>query len=164
MSKPTILILLIVYVSSILIVGIFGLQIMSFNNINYIDSITVDVKNVSFSKNKHTLSFISNSVINEAIPYMRYTLIFEYASDQTLAISPKIVAKNPNIDPTDNRLTVTLTYSQEAHKGCITYENSLFKINRPGGVTVTYRSQDNSGKIMVVYLFATPPNTTSMQN
>ena len=158
MSKLTILILLSVYVSSILLVGIFGLQIMSFNNINYIESITVDKQNVSFSKNKHTLSLISQNVEDTAVPYMRYTLIFEYASEQTLVISPKIIAKNPSVDPTNNKLSVTLTYSQDAYNDCITYENSLFKINRPGGVTVTYRSQDNSGKIMVLYLFATPPS------
>ncbi len=159
MSKPTILILLIVYVSSILIVGIFGVQIMSFNNINYVDAITLEKQNVTFSKNKDTLSFISQNVSDTAIPYMRYTLVFEYANNQTINVTPKIVAKNPSLDPTNKELAVTLTYSQDAYLDCITYENALFKVNRPGAVTVTYRAQDHSNKIMVLFLFATPPTT-----
>ena len=59
MTKPTILILAIVYVASVLIVGIFGMQIMSFNNINYISSITLlnDKDHLEFSHNKDTLQF-----------------------------------------------------------------------------------------------------------
>lgn len=52
MSKPTILILSIVYLASVLIVGIFGMQVMSFNNPNYIQSITLNVEEIVFSRGK----------------------------------------------------------------------------------------------------------------
>ena len=74
MTKPTILILTIVYLASVLIVGIFGMQIMSFNNVNYIQSITLtnDNDHLEFSHNKDTLEFFEVYKDQEATPYYEY--------------------------------------------------------------------------------------------
>ena len=151
MTKPTILVLAIVYVASVLIVGIFGMQIMSFNNINYISSITLinDNDHLEFSHNKNTLQFHEVSKDEEATPYKEYYLIFEAKAGMTIKLTPILTAVDPTLDPTNKELDVNITYSSDK-ENCITYENSVFTIHEAGGATVTYKSKDNSNKKMVV--------------
>ena len=155
MTKPTILLLTVVYFASILIVGIFGMQIMSFNNINYIESITLTDSddNLEFSANKNTLT-LEEYDIDDAIPYKKYNATFRYKKGMTIKVMPIIKAKDPTLDPTDKTLQVSLKYESEGFEGCITYEEGIFKVNRRGSVIITYNSQDNSKKIMVLVLKA----------
>ncbi len=152
MTKPTILILTIVYLASILIVGIFGMQIMSFNNINYISSITLanDNDHLEFSHNRDTLFFIEKSMDDEATPYKEYQLIFDGKVGMTIKITPVLTAIDPTIDPTNKELDVSV-FCNENSPNCISYENGIFTVNaKIGDATITYRSKDNSNKKMVI--------------
>ena len=157
MTKPTILILAIVYVASVLIVGIFGMQIMSFNNINYISSITLtnDKDHLEFSHNKDTLQFHEVSKDAEATPYKEYYLIFTGKEGMTVKITPILTAVDPTLDPTNKELDVNVSY-EEGSDGCITYLNGVYTINSMGGAIVTYKSKDNSNKKMVVRFIIIP--------
>ena len=152
MTKPTIVIIIIVYLASVLIVGIFGMQIMSFNNVNYIESITLTKDSLEFSINKETVGF-EETLKENAQPYWEYRATFKYSKDMTVRVSPKITAKDPTLDPTDSTLNVSLSY-EEGRENCITYENGVFKVNKRGMAKVTFRSQDNSDKILVLILMA----------
>ena len=157
MTKPTILILTIVYLASVLIVGIFGMQIMSFNNINYIASITLinDKDHLEFSHNKETLIFHEISKDAEAIPYKEYYLMFTEKVGMTIKITPVLKAIDPTLDPTIKELDVNIVY-EEGSDGCITYDNGVYTVNKMGGAIVTYKSKDNSNKKMVVRFIIIP--------
>ncbi len=152
MTKPTILILIIVYLASVLIVGIFGMQIMSFNNINYIDSITLTEDNDHFelSHKDYLLKFKENQKGLDAIPYYEYILLLDLKVGMTVKLTPIIKAVDSTLDPTNKELDVNISYSKEIDKGCITYANGIFTINKAGDATITYKSKDNSNKKMVV--------------
>ena len=147
MTKPTILILTIVYLASVLIVGIFGMQIMSFNNVNYIQSITLtnDNDHLEFSHNKDTLEFFEVYKDQEATPYYEYYLMFQSKAGMTIKITPVLTAVDPTLDATNKELDVNFSFS-DGDEDCITYENGVYTINNAGNATVTYKSKDNSNK------------------
>ncbi len=151
MTKPTILILAIVYVASVLIVGIFGMQIMSFNNINYIASITLtkDNDHMEFSHNKDKLEFYEAIKGQDGTPYQEYYLLFPCKEGMTIKITPIIKAVNPNLDATNKELDVNIFFD-DGFENCLTYSNGVFTVNKAGNATVTYKSKDNSNKKMVV--------------
>ena len=70
------------------------MQIMSFNNINYISSITLtnDNDHLEFSHNKNTLIFQEISKDQEATPYKEYYLIFEAKAGMTIKLTPIILS------------------------------------------------------------------------
>lgn len=144
MSKPTILILSIVYLISILIVGIFGMQIMSFNKVNYIESISLSEKDVSFSDSNCYLDFIANDETSE------YTIVYQYKKGLTIEITLTFKGKDPTSDPTNMNLTV----SSDTTNDSITYSNGKFTINSPDTVIFTFYSQDHSNKKMKVTIYS----------
>ena len=151
MSKPTILILSIVYLASVLIVGIFGMQVMSFNNINYIDTITIDVNEIEFSNGqvfdgKNTI-FKAETITDDGIPYEQYTIFFKYSENLNISIKPKVVAKDPTLDPTDGTLNVS------SNNDNIIYNEGVFTVKGKDVVTFVFNSQDSSNKKMVVKLW-----------
>ncbi len=143
MSKPTILILSIVYLASILIVGIFGMQVMSFNNINYIESITLNEQEITFSDPNCYLDFISDDEKCE------YTIVYAYKKRLTIQIKPIIKAKDPTLDPTNKNLTV----SSDSNNDAVTYKDGVFTVNSLDTVVFTFYSQDHSNKKMKVTLY-----------
>ncbi len=147
MSKPTILLLSIVYFASILIVGIFGMQVMSFNNVNYIESITINVQDVEFSNGKPPIIIKEEEVLDDGIPYMKYTVVFEYEKDLSISIKPIVVAQDPTLDPTDKTLNVSSNNTTSV------YENGIFTVKTIGVVTFTFNSQDASNKKMLVVIY-----------
>ncbi len=151
MSKPTILILSIVYLASILIVGIFGMQVMSFNNINYIESITINKNEIEFSDgqvfdDKKTF-FISKEITDDGIPYMQYTIVFKYKTNLNISVKPIVTAKDPTLDPTNKTLSVS------SDKNDIIYKDGVFTINGKEVVTFVFNSQDSSNKKMAIVLW-----------
>ena len=155
MTKPTILILIIVYLASVLVVGIFGIQIMSFNNINYIDSISLtnDNDHIEFSADRSLLVIKENTKGEDAIEYKSYNLIiWQSSAGMTLKITPIVVAVDPTLDATNKELEVSIL-CDEGFENCITYNNGIFTINKQGCATITYRSKDNSNKKMVIEFY-----------
>ena len=152
MTKPTILILVVVYLASVLIVGIFGMQIMSFNNINYIASISLinDNDHLEFSHDRNLLVLTETSKDDEATPYKKYDLvILEYKAGMTIKITPRLTAVDPTLDPTNKELDVSV-FCNENFPNCITYAKGVFTINSVGDAIITYRSKDNSNQKMVI--------------
>ena len=152
MTKPTVLILLVVYLASILIVGIFGMQVMSFNNINYIESITISKEHIAFSDNGDTLIF-EETLQEEAIPYVEYRATFRYKKNMTITVNPIIKAVDPTEDASDDELVITIQY-EKGFENCITYDKGIFTVNKTGMATVIYNSKDGSKQRMMLILKA----------
>lgn len=148
MTKPTVLILVVVYLASILIVGIFGMQIMSFNNVNYIESITLSEDRIEIGEVR---SQLGSTFVEEGEGYWEYNLLVEYKEGLRFIINPKITARNPEEDATNPELKVEISY-QEGLEDCITYnkEDNVFTVNKKGIMFVDYWAQDNSNKKMVL--------------
>ncbi len=149
MSKPTILILSIVYLASVLIVGIFGMQVMSFNNVNYIESITINLQEVEFSDNQ--IPYILQEDETENPDEKRYTIVCSYSNNLTIFANPIIVAKDPTLDATNRNLRITKDNNDDS----IVYENGVFKVNKiplNRSVEFTFYSQDSSNKFMTITL------------
>ena len=149
MSKPTILILTIVYLASILIVGLFGMQVMSFNNINYIESITIKKEDIEFSNGNKQFVFQAEE-INDGIPYMQYQIVFKNEDNLRISIKPIIVAKDPTLDPTNPTLSVS------ADKNAIVFQDNVFTVvdsTFGGTAPFIFNTQDSSNKKMVIKLY-----------
>ena len=148
MSKPTILILSIIYVASILIVGIFGMQVMSFNNVNYIERITINANEIEFSNGQTPLAVKEEEITTDGIPYMQYTIVFRYSKDMNISLKPIVVAKDPTLDPTNKDLKVS-----SDKVDIITYQDGIFTVKGKEVVTFVFDSQDASNKKMVIVLW-----------
>ena len=151
MTKPTILILAIAYLASILIVGIFGMQVMSFNNVNYIASITLTEQSLEFSQDKESLNVIF--VEKEQDGYIEYRVKLNFKSPVTISVNPIVVAKDPTQDPTDRTLSISV---HESTAGLVENDgvSTNYTINKKGTATVTFSANDNSGKKMVLKIVA----------
>ena len=150
MSKPTILILSIVYLASVLIVGIFGMQVMSFNNVNYIESITINLQEVEFSDNQ--IPVILKEDESDNPDEKRYTILCKYSNNLTIFANPIIIAKDPTLDATNRNLRITKDNNND---DSIIYENGVFKVNKiplNNSVEFTFYSQDSSNKFMTITL------------
>lgn len=148
MTKPTVLILVVVYLASILIVGVFGMQIMSFNNVNYIESITLSEDRIDVGNAK---KLFEEEYVEEGTPYWKYNLTVQYKEGLQIIINPKITAQNHEEDASNPKLKVVVSY-QEGLEGCITYneDDNVFTVNKKGVMYVTYWAQDNSDQKMVL--------------
>lgn len=146
MTKPTIIILAVVYLASILIVGIFGMQPRG-EVPNYIDSITITEQHLEFSQDKNSLEF--KMVPKDKQGYMEYRVLIKPQGELTMTLKkPTIIAKNPDEDPTNSDLSIEYDGSATG----ITNEGFVFKINGKGTTTITFNSKDYSGKKMVLVL------------
>ena len=148
MTKPTVLILVVVYLASILIVGVFGMQIMSFNNVNYIEIITLSEDRIDVGNAK---KLFEEEYVEEGTPYWKYNLTVQYKEGLQIIINPKIIAQNHEEDASNPKLKVVVSY-QEGLEGCITCneDDNVFTVNKKGVMYVTYWAQDNSDQKMVL--------------
>lgn len=146
MTKPTIIILAVVYLASILIVGIFGMQPRG-EVTNYIESITITEQHLEFSQDKKALGF--KFISKEQQGYIEYRVLIKPQGELTMTLKkPTIIAKNPDEDPTNSELTIEYDGSATG----VTNEGFVFKINGKGTTNITFKSKDDSGKKMVLVL------------
>lgn len=161
MKKSTILILLIVFVLSVVIVGIFGMKIMSYNVKVYIDQI-VPTQIILNDDTVYTYYPDGNSNDTHQIRKVpnqenAYYVRLEYFEGLSLIMDYEIL---PN-DATNRKLKIAITYDSKGgvegegvtESNSATLESTKLTFTQMGAVAITFRSTDGSNKIMKLYVY-----------
>lgn len=141
MKKSTILIITAVFLISVFVVGIFGLQNVPYDRLVYVNKIVPT--SVTLSNGEESLE------IKYSEPNGYYYVTIPYESYQ----QGMLVMINYDINPTDatnKKLDVTINNVNTNSKG-ILQENGAIKLEDRGIVDVTYRTQDQSGGAMMTF-------------
>lgn len=151
MTKPTILILVTVYLASILIVGLFGMQVGGLVE-NDIATITLTEDRVEFDKEKSTLG-ITFKELEGGNSYTKYLVrVGSKPNGQlVMTLTPNIQGENPNFSPTNSSLKVSYTV-KDKEVFDLTNQGLTFTITGAGNITITIYSRDDSGIYMVIDL------------
>ena len=155
MTKPTVLILVTVYLASILIVGLFGMQVGGIVE-NDIAVISLTEDRIEFDKEKDTLN-ITFKELEGGENYTKYGLAVRAKPEGELVmtITPNIQGEDPNLSPTNSSLAISCNVKEvESNDNSIkiTNEGSVFTITGEGNATLVFYSQDDSGIYMVIDL------------
>ena len=154
MTKPTILILVTVYLASILIVGLFGMQVGGLTE-NDIATITLTEDRIEFDKEKATLN-ITFKELEGGNNYTKYGLAVRAKpkGDLLMTITPFVQGENPNFSPTNSNLSISCNVKEAEDENSIkvTNQGSTFTISGEGNATIVFYSQDDSGIYMVIDL------------
>ena len=141
MKKSTILIIVAVFLISVFVVGIFGMQNVPYNEIIYVEKIvptSVTLSNGAESPQIKTSK--DNSYYYIVVPYVQNIVVI---------INYDVL---PN-DATNRKLDVEVTNINANSKGSV-LENGAILLEDKGVVKVTYRAQDSaSGAYMVFYIY-----------
>lgn len=140
MKKSTILILLIIFLGSVLIVGVFGMQAIPFEQIIYIKEITPT--SVS-STNGESLEIKRDDKGH-------YYIITEYKDGLAILINTKV---EPT-DSTNKNLKTIIVNNKENNPLAEIGQRGEIKILRPGSVHLQYRTQDSAtGPVMDFWIY-----------
>ena len=150
MKKSTILILALVFLGSVVVVGIFGMQSVPFNERVYIEKITLSgvtsstgtqIKLIDQGNNKYSTSFI-----NEWIPDDQEALILM----ADFYLSPAD-ASNKDIDVSVTYVSVTDPVEDVA----VINGNQIF-IKQPANITIRFTAKDkpNAAKVDLSIVFS----------
>ena len=158
MTKPTVLILVTVYLASILIVGLFGMQVGGIVE-NDIAVISLTEDRIEFDKEKDTLN-ITFKELEGGENYTKYGLAVRAKPEGELVmtITPNIQGEDPNLSPTNTSLKVEYRVTQP-EKLNVTNEGLTFTIVGTGEIKITFRAQDDSNKYMTLELIFTQKNS-----
>lgn len=141
MKKSTILIIVAVFLISVFVVGIFGMQNVPYNEIVYVNQIvptSVTLSNGAESPQIKTSK--DNSYYYIVVPYVQNIIVM---------INYDVL---PN-DATNRKLDVEVTNINANSKGSV-LENGAIMLEDKGVVKATYRAQDSaSGASMVFYIY-----------
>ena len=156
MTKPTILILVTVYLASILIVGLFGMQAGGLVE-NDIASITLTEDGLEFNKDKNSLDILFVEQAGDK-NYSEYNILIGSMPKDALVmkLTPIIRAENPNLDPTNSDLRITPDLITPKTLS-VTNTGLTFTIEGYGQLRLKLSAQDDSGKSMIVFLIFDQP-------
>ncbi len=145
MKKSTVLIVVITFVISVVIVGVFGMQMMSYNTRIYVEEIVptevITSSNVSNVK-------IQKSAEREG----EYSVILPYSEGLAVRIDFEI---DP-ADATDGNVELKATNSDAAELARI--DGLTVHVLKVGTLRLNYRATDGSGAEITVYLFVLTPD------
>ena len=140
MKKSTILIIVAVFLISVFVVGIFGMQNVPYNEIVYVEKIV---------PTSVTLSNGAESPRIKRDAGGSYYVVIAYEQNVMVMINYDIVPGNA----TNRKLDVKITNINSNSKGSV-LENGAILLEDKGVVKVTYRAQDSaSGAYMVFYIY-----------
>ena len=140
MKKSTILIIVAVFLISVFVVGIFGMQNVPYNEIIYVEKIV---------PTSVTLSNGAESPKIKRDADGSYYVVIAYEQNVMVMINYDIVPGNA----TNRKLDVKITNINSNSKGSV-LENGAILLEDKGVVKVTYRAQDSaSGAYMVFYIY-----------
>lgn len=129
MKKSTVLVLLIVFLGSVLVVGIFGLISVPYEKIVYVKEIR-PVSVTTISENAQTLEIQTDK--------NGYYVMLPYEKDLELLINYEL---NP-ADCTNKKIKVLIVYPEKNQPATITERNSI-KFERKGSIHLQYSAQDS---------------------
>lgn len=156
MTKPTILILVTVYLASILIVGLFGMQVGGVVE-NDIAEISLTQDGLKFDKDKKSLDILFVEQPGGEL-YNEYNILIEKMPKNGLIMElmPILRAENPSLDPTNSNLGISCHVITPKTLS-VTNTGLTFAIEGYGQVKLTISAQDDSGKYMTVLLIFDQP-------
>lgn len=130
MKKATVILIAAIYVASIVIVGVFGLQALMYNESQPITDIILPDK-------------IEGKEVKLTSNGKGYTVIITYKDDLTIPIE---FVPYPFDAPAAIEVSITYQSGSEEHPTAeLTHDIGYFlTFNKKGKVTITFRSTDNS--------------------
>ena len=163
MKKSTFLILLIVFVLSVVVVGIFGMKIMSYNVKVYIEEITPtdvvlnDDNNTTYRYYPNGNTTDKNQIRKHPTQANTYYVVVAYRQDLALIIDYEIT---PN-DSTNRNLKITITSDSKGgvdgasvtESNSITLDKNKVIFKQKADVEITFRSTDGSNKTMKLAIY-----------
>ena len=161
MKKSTVLILLIVFVLSVVIVGIFGMKIMSYNVKVYIKEIVPT--QVVLNDNNNTIytyypngSDSPNQIREDEKQENTYYIRVSYYEGLTLIVDYEVI---PN-DASNRDLKITITYDSKVgalegvyESNSVSLKNNIITFKEKANVEITFRSTDGSNKVMKLWVY-----------
>ncbi len=143
MKKSTVLIVLITFVLSVVLVGIFGMQMMSYDTKIYIDKI------------------VPREVITSAnIPGVRISESKEVAREYSVTLpylEGLVVRIDFELTPADaTQRTVELSVTSSNAENFARIEGMNIAVLREGTIRLRYRATDGSETEITVYLYVIP--------
>lgn len=141
MKKSTVLIVLITFVLSVVIVGIFGMRMMSYNTRIYVKELTPTRVFTSTGQNAE-LKKRENAENT-------YYFVVDYAEGLDIRIDYSI---NP-ADVTDKTVSAEITSAQTEGNPVAEFEESTLHVYRTGSVRLLYRAMDGSGQEFTVICY-----------
>ena len=129
MKKFTVLVLLIVFLGSVLVVGIFGLQSVPYEKIVYVKEIRPTFV-TTISENAQKLEIKMND--------KGYYVMLPYEEGLEVLINYELTPA----DCTNKKVKVDIVYPEKNLPAVITDKNSV-KFERKGSVHLQYRAQDS---------------------
>lgn len=141
MKKSTVLVLLIVFLGSVLVVGIFGLRAVPYEKIVYVKEIRpTSVTTVSANAQSLEIQTDQNG----------YYVMLPYEEGLEVLINYEL---NP-ADCTNKDVKITLVYPEKNPPATITERNSIV-FTRKGAVHLQYSAQDSaaSGATMEFWIY-----------
>jgi len=140
MKKSTILILLIVFLGSVLVVGIFGLRSVPYEKIVYVKEIR-PTSVTTMSENAKSLEIQKN---NDG-----YYVMLPYEDNLELLINYELTPA----DSTNKNVKISIVYPSDNPPAVITDKNSIL-FNRKGVIHLQYSTQDSvSGPKMNFWIY-----------
>ncbi|MCM1289744.1 MAG: hypothetical protein NC132_04460 [Corallococcus sp.] len=162
MKKSTVLILLIVFVLSVVIVGIFGMKIMSYNVKVYIDRIVPtqvvlnDGNNTVYTYYPDGSDAKNQIRVHPSQPNTYYVFV-PYEDGLTVVADYEIL---PN-DATNRNLKIVISYDSKGgvvgeggdQSNSASLRNNVITFKQKADIVVTFRSTDGSNAIMNLLVY-----------
>ncbi len=142
MRKSTALIVVITFVLSVVIVGVFGMRMMSYNTRIYVKEIT---------PTEVVTSSEAGGVLKKGEAEREWNVFVPYSSDLTVRIDYAISPA----DATNPKVELRITSSGTANYAELDGLN--IHVNKECTVRLNYRATDGSGAEMTIYLYVLSP-------
>lgn len=143
MRKSTVIIVLLTFALSVVIVGVFGMQMMAYNTRIYVKKITP----THVTTNTGATADIEQDEKDENL----YQVILHYTEGLIVRIDYEI---DP-VDATDNTVKASITNNDEANPvGRL--EGLTLHVLRVGRVRLNYRATDGNGTEITINVFILP--------
>jgi hypothetical protein len=168
MKKILVIVIMVVYISSIAIVNFFGLETKVFDGITYVTEIQCNTITLIRDGNQVTVqpeSYLvsgNKAFIFEFIPAPEgnpYTI-------DNIGTNPNTVQINHEVLPhLADEQGVTFEFDEKANEGiAVLYKNYFVFLKPNKGITVTVKAKDGSNISTQIYILGTPAKTNKQTN
>ncbi len=149
MRKSTILMLSIVFVASVLIVGIFGMKVFTIGKINYVKELVVNSESFSVDKTDATTNFKVDD------GKYSYLVLAKSGEPINLTITPTLIPTLTDVELTNPEISIHFNHNNP-EKSQTTFLDGVFTISGNDTFTVTLQTNDGSNlhvRVQVVVIF-----------
>ena len=158
MRKSTILMISVVFIASVLIVGIFGMNIFSIGKVNYVKEIVLDSESFVIDNAQAQTNFQS-STNQDGTKKFSYLIITKKDVAINLTITPTLIPTLQDVELTDPTISTVFTHNNPENAKS-TYENGVFTMTSANtgsdSFIVTLKTNDGSNirvnvTVMVIF-------------